>query len=109
MVDNSSRQAHSGEVSYTSFRRALWRRSLVRQIDRKQEATQMATSSAPQSGSPGDVKPHRSWREIAKQASEEHDLNKALALAQELIHALDAESRKRMDRISPETKAEGAA
>jgi hypothetical protein len=51
----------------------------------------------------------RPWREIAKQASEEHDPNRALELAQELIHALDAESRKRMETITPETKAEGAA
>ena len=60
----------------------------------------MATS-APQS--------HRPWREIARQASEEHDPNKALELAQELIRALDAESRKRMDHVSPQQKAEGAA
>lgn len=41
----------------------------------------MATFSAPQSHSQGDVKAHRPWREIAKQASEEHDPSKALALA----------------------------
>ena len=52
---------------------------------------------------------HRPWREIAKQASEEHDPNKALELAQELIHALDAESRKRMDNVTAEQKAKGAA
>jgi len=57
----------------------------------------MANSSAPQS--------HRPWREIAKQASEEHDINKALELAQELIRALDAESNRRMEQVSAADKA----
>ncbi len=57
----------------------------------------MATSTSP--------KCHRPWREIAKQASEEHDLHKALELAEELIHALDAESRKRMEGMSANDKA----
>ena len=60
----------------------------------------MATSS---------VKSLRPWREIAKQASEENDPNKALELAQELIRALDTESRKLMENITPQEKAEGAA
>jgi len=55
----------------------------------------MATSSSP----------HRSWREVAKQASEEHERYKALELAQELIHALDTESRKRMEHVMPDDKA----
>ena len=54
-----------------------------------------------------DVKPLPSWREIAKQASEEHDPNKALELAQELIRTLDRESMKRMDAGG--TKQKGAA
>ena len=61
----------------------------------------MATSSATR----------RPWREIANQVSEEHDPNKALELAQELIHALDAESRKHMEHVSVEDKVKekGAA
>ena len=69
----------------------------------------MATSSAPQSNSHVDRKPHRSWREIAAQLSNEYDHNRALTLADELIHALDAESRKHMEQASPQQKAEGAA
>jgi len=40
-----------------------------------------------------DVKPLRSWRELAKLTAEEHDPDKALELAQQLIQALDAQSR----------------
>ena len=69
----------------------------------------MASFSASRSDSQGDVKPHRPWREIAKQASKEYDPSKALELAQELIHALDAESRTRMEHVAPQQKADGAA
>jgi len=62
----------------------------------------MATSSAPQSKLHRDSKPHRQWRDIAKEASEEYDPIKALQLAQELIRALDAESRKHMEHVAPD-------
>jgi len=52
-----------------------------------------------------DLKPLRHWREIAKEASEGHDPNKALELAEELIRALDKESRRHMDDLSPTGKA----
>jgi len=54
-----------------------------------------------------DMTPLPSWREIARRASEEHDPNKALELAEQLIRALDKESRRRMDGINTERK--GAA
>ena len=57
--------------------------------------------------SQGEVKPRRSWREIAKQVSEEYDDERAFELVQELIRALDAESRERMRRVS--AKEKGAA
>jgi len=58
-----------------------------------------------------DVKPLRSWHEIAKQVSEEDDPNRILELAEELIRALDAQSRKIMDEITPDEKVrkKGAA
>ena len=46
-----------------------------------------------------EMKPLRSWREIAKQAAEELDPNNVLQLAEELIRALDRESRKRVDGV----------
>ena len=52
---------------------------------------------------------HRSWREIAKQTSEENEPDKNLELAQELIRALDPESRKRMEHVTPQEKAKDAA
>jgi len=54
-----------------------------------------------------DVKPLRSWRELAKLTAEEHDPDKALELAQQLIQALDAQSRKRMDQVNAHDKAQG--
>ncbi len=57
--------------------------------------------------SQGEVTPRRPWREIAKQVSEEHDHDKAAELVQELIRALDAESRERMRHIT--AKEKGAA
>ena len=54
-----------------------------------------------------DVKPLPSWRDLAKQTAEEHDLNRALEPAQELIRALDKESRRRMEGVKAEE--EGAA
>jgi hypothetical protein len=59
--------------------------------------------------SQGDLRPLRPCQEIAKQVSEEYDHNRSAELVQQLIHALDAESRKRMERLTPESKAEGAA
>jgi hypothetical protein len=56
-----------------------------------------------------DVTPLRTWRELAKLTAEEDDANRALELAQELIRALDAESNKRMERVMPQQKSEGAA
>lgn len=67
----------------------------------------MATSNTPESASQADQKPLRNWREIATQLSDEYDHNKALILADELIHSLDAESRKRLDGIT--AKQKGAA
>lgn len=77
----------------------------MQRIDAQQEATPVSTSSAPRPDSQNDAKTH----EIAGKASEEHGPNQALQLAQELIHALDAESRKRMDHVTAQEKAEGAA
>jgi hypothetical protein len=57
----------------------------------------------------GDMKPLRPWRELARRVTEENDADKSLELAEELIRALDAESRRGMERMTPETKAEGAA
>jgi len=58
-----------------------------------------------------DVKSLRSWHEIAKQVSEEDDPNRILELAEELIRALDSQSRKIMDEITPDEKVrkKGAA
>lgn len=56
-----------------------------------------------------DMKPPRPWREIARVACQETDPQKSAELVQELIKALDAESRKRMERVTPEQKTEGAA
>ena len=55
-----------------------------------------------------DVKPLRSWRDIAKQTAEEHDPNEVLKLAQELIRALDAESNHRMESVSAKEKTNAA-
>ncbi len=43
-----------------------------------------------------DGKPPRSWREIAQLTSQEHDPQRVLELARQLIRALDAESNRRM-------------
>ena len=55
-----------------------------------------------------DMKPFRSWREIAKQAAEEHDPDKVLQLAQELVRALDRETSERMDGVNEKEKTEAA-
>lgn len=52
-----------------------------------------------------DVKPLRSWQDIARLTAKEKDPTKALELAQELIRALDEESRKRMDNVSAAEKS----
>jgi hypothetical protein len=54
------------------------------------------------------MRPLRSWREIAKQAAEEHDPNNVLQLAQELIRALDRETSERMDEVNTKEKTEAA-
>jgi hypothetical protein len=50
-------------------------------------------------------KPTRSWREIAQLAASEHDPQRVLQLAQELVRALDAESDKRMQKVAETNKA----
>ena len=55
-----------------------------------------------------DMEPLRSWREIAKQAAEEHDPNNVLQLAQELIRALDKETSERMDGVNAKEKNKAA-
>jgi hypothetical protein len=52
-----------------------------------------------------DVTPLRPWQELAKLTAEETDPLKAWELAQELTRALDAESRKYMEKISAQQKA----
>ena len=52
----------------------------------------------------GDVKPPRSWQDIAKQASTEEDPNKVAELARELIRTLDAKSSEILDKIKPADK-----
>ena len=51
------------------------------------------------------------WREVAARVSSETDPNKTLDLASELIRALDADSRNRLDHVTVEDKAkeQGAA
>lgn len=46
-----------------------------------------------------DVKPPLSWREIAELAAKEHNPQRVLELAQQLIRALDAESNRRMGNV----------
>jgi len=43
-----------------------------------------------------DVKPPRSWREIAQFAAQEQNPQRVLELARELIRALDAQSNRRL-------------
>lgn len=57
--------------------------------------------------SQGDMKPTRSWRELAALVAEEEDPQKILLLAREMIRALDAESSKHMENISAAEKASG--
>jgi Fe2+ or Zn2+ uptake regulation protein len=52
-----------------------------------------------------DLKPTRPWREVAELVLQEQDHVKALELAEELIRALDAESRRHMDQVKAEDKA----
>jgi hypothetical protein len=40
------------------------------------------------------AKPKRNWREIAAEASKEHDLQKLLELSEELRQALDERERE---------------
>ena len=56
-----------------------------------------------------DVKPSRSWREIAQLAANEQNPQKVLQLAQELIRALDLESDEQMGKITAAQKAEKGA
>jgi hypothetical protein len=56
-----------------------------------------------------DLKPYRPWREVAELVLHEQDHEKALELAQELIRALDAESRKRMEQVKADDKAKEKA
>jgi hypothetical protein len=53
-----------------------------------------------------DLKPTRPWRELAHLVLQEQDHEKALELAEELIRALDRESRQRMDQVKADDKAE---
>ncbi len=69
----------------------------------------MATSNAPKSDSQAGGKAHRHWREIVSQLSIESDHNQAVSLVDELFRALDAESRKCTDQVTPQQKSEGAA
>lgn len=55
-----------------------------------------------------DMTPLRSWREIAKQAAEEHDPNNVLQLAQELIRALDRETSERVHGVDAKKETEAA-
>ena len=52
-----------------------------------------------------DVKSLRSWQELAKLTAEQKDPTNVLELAQQLIRALDEESRKSMDQISAAEKS----
>jgi hypothetical protein len=58
-----------------------------------------------------DVKPSRSWQELAQATAKEEDPFKVLELAQELIRALDAASDRRMQQIGADDKSreQGAA
>ena len=61
--------------------------------------------------SQADLKPPRSWREIARLTAQEQNPQRVLELAQELIRALDIESNRRMTESGKDLKAneKGAA
>jgi len=52
-----------------------------------------------------ELKPTRSWREVAQLVLQEHDHEKAIELAEELIRALDRESRQRTAQVKADDKA----
>ena len=51
-----------------------------------------------------DMRPPRSWRDIAQQAAHEENPQRALELAQELIRALDIKSDEQMARVAEARK-----
>ena len=52
-----------------------------------------------------DVKPPRSWRDIAQLAAQEQNPQRVLELARELIRALDAESNRRLAQFANDRKS----
>ncbi len=52
-----------------------------------------------------DVRPSRTWRDIAQQAANEENPQRVLELAQELIRALDIASDEQMARVAEAQKA----
>jgi hypothetical protein len=54
------------------------------------------------------IKRQPAWKELAALVASQRDENKALVLAQELIRALDAESKKTLDDVTPESKMSAA-
>lgn len=57
-----------------------------------------------------ELMPTRSWREIAQEVLREQNHDRALELAEELIRALDAERRPRMEGMDAErTPDQGGA
>lgn len=65
----------------------------------------MATIPADPSKNDLQVKSVPDWRELAARVSEETDPNKVLEHTNELIRALDADSRKLLDCVTVEDKA----
>jgi len=56
-----------------------------------------------------ELKPTRSWREVAQLVLQEHDHEKAIELAEELIRALGAGTMCRMEEISAKEKTSKTA
>jgi len=54
-----------------------------------------------------DMKPPRSWEEVATLIAKEEDPQKILLLAREMIRALDAKSTKHMENVSVAEKTCG--
>ena len=51
-----------------------------------------------------DVKPVLDWREIASRVATETDPHKVVALAKDLIRALDENSNRRLEHVTAESK-----
>ena len=51
-----------------------------------------------------DVKPMQNWREIAARVAAETDPNKVADLAKELITALDKDSNRDLEQVTPKSK-----